>query len=164
MTDRQKTEFEKAEKLSDMLGIAIDEMRGLNRFRFYPEARRWFTYLGSTLYENARCHVCLAGAVIAGGVERGEWESDFSRHNRIHPLDFENEIQRKFLAIDSLRAGFIERAFNQICRPFPKDFDGDEKLPRRVDIKNHDFESWVEADQFLVEMDKVKNMLIAAGE
>ena len=151
-------EFLEASKLSDILRIAINDMRSLDRDKFEPDSAKWCSPEMTDSGELDKCLVCLAGAVIAVGVSNGVLGGGLPVSEKFLPAHFDLKTQQKLLALDWLRAGLVGDAFRSVKRPVPN------TLPWQVRIENMYFDTWEQADKFLEEMELLQAMLHNAGE
>ena len=101
------------EKLSDLIRLAVKDARRLNPDRYWPNASIYHQRLVYTRWDpdvygppplpNA-CHVCVAGAVIAGTLKVS---SDELRS----PEDFESAWSGSLYALDYIRSGDYLHAY-----------------------------------------------------
>ena len=101
------------EKLSDLIRMAIADGRKLHQERsndYYPNYGIYHSYIAYDRYESDKegpfdiCHICLAGAVMAGTLQV-PWESVSIR--RMSP-----PWHSALLALDNVREGRYRQAIN----------------------------------------------------
>ena len=101
------------EKLSDLIRLAIADGRKLHQERsndYYPNYGIYHSYIAYNDYESNQegpfdiCHICLAGAVMAGTLQV-PWESVSIRH--MSPPWY-----RALKVLDNVREGEYRRAIN----------------------------------------------------
>ena len=103
------------EKLSDLIRLAVKDARRLNPDEYWPNAdlyhKRchidtdlWAQEIYGPLPPPNACHVCVAGAVIAGTLK-------MSPDEPWRPVDFENAWSGSLSALDSIRQGLYHRAY-----------------------------------------------------
>jgi len=86
--------------LSDLIDVAIADLKKCEKSKHYKiDMRDWHM---SDI--DAICSVCLAGSVMAQ-------TCNVSRMGNHEPYEFGEDIERKLLALDEIRAGCIYDAF-----------------------------------------------------
>lgn len=116
-------------KLSDLLDIAIDDLIAVERQKktYVVNMAVYHRAPGPDNLSSNRCEVCFAGAVMAKTLECDPTKTlntqDFGSHNEVR-LD----------ALDKLRVGYIDDAFESIgsVRPFG--------LADRVDVVAYSYD------------------------
>ena len=157
-------EFAKINVLSDLLQVAIDDYKKLDRDDYVPDS---FVYHGKILDLHSsfskddvgKCHVCFAGAVIAGTI--GEGLDTF-----ICPVNYDTDTHSRLLALDLARAGQFHEAWMHInrvseCPGYVDDLLS--KVSDKYDSRWSMFEGWEDGDKFVEEMDKVVDELKSVG-
>ncbi len=124
------------EKLSDCLIEAIDDLQASVLDGIAIAMHDWHvrgTDLqiirnGEIVNSSRKCAVCLAGAKMRGmGVPDGV---------TCTPSDFDNATRDKFYALDALRLGLIEAAFEYMGREKPASLPNDVKPIVQYDAEN----------------------------
>lgn len=102
------------ELLPDIVDDAVDDAELLEKDPRYKLAMTiWHEPAGRKLAtEYNFCYVCLAGATIARRLGVSAIES-------VQPSSFETEIYHKLLAIDMVRVGELDRAYNALGQAIP---------------------------------------------
>ena len=147
-------------KLSDLIRLAVSDGRKLDRKVFYPHSVTWFRM--ETGPEGGRdlCHVCLAGAVLAGTLQqppRKDWE--YLSDGPIVPWMKMDHWGFALRALDFVREGAYPEAVEEM--PAGRHLDEKEKdeLYRFVDMPQGGyFEGWGEFDKHL------DSLLVIAGQ
>ena len=134
--------------MSGLIEIAIADARSLNPFLYRPICRQWHT---KPL--DGPCEICLAGSVIAGTFKT-------PANNNRYPWYFEPDTESKFCAIDSMRCGCWERAFNLVYGFGPIPAIG--KRLYELDKPAHvEFNGW---DEFHAHLDSLEELLPSLRE
>lgn len=141
--------------LSDILSIALTDMESLDIGQWEFDAHDWHF----PDEEDGKCHVCLAGAVIAGTIGIGP--SEFACPRLLGPWDVTLEV------IDDARCGRYVDAYrslghyNSILRELGPDrtFDFFQDLSgiRKPDFR--EFEGIEEAERFIDSMWEIQEEL-----
>ena len=118
-------EFGKLEKPSELLRVVLDDYKSIDRDLYYPYAGRFHEAEGWDYPPRwkGKCIVCDAGMVMAGTLG-GNPNSD------IYPRDYDEEIEARLDAIDSLRNGELVDALHLLS--FGSDPTEDDELPDDV--------------------------------
>ena len=147
---------------SDLIDLAVSDFRSLDRDRYIPNSSIYHTRDRTT----SLCHVCLAGAVIAGTLgipqEKRATPSDLTTEGRISFNDF-----KRLMALDAARAARWRTMFNTLG------MDPD-RLPERDQViiqlqdqteRNaaHTFLGWPELHTHLEHMQNCSRILRKAG-
>ena len=92
----QEIETKLPDKLSALVTMAFEDSDKLDRALYEPMSERWHDFNSET----NRCEVCLAGMVMAGGLE-----ADRARtiSPSLSPLDFNNATSEKLNALELFR-------------------------------------------------------------
>ena len=132
------------ETLSGLLNLAINSMRTLDREAYLADWGEWHLPR-----DDGFCHVCFAGAVMAL-----YHEPDKS----IIPSDRDTWMKNRLNALDEMRMGYVGSAAETIGidRELPVELE-------EVMVLNEYFRSWGEADEFLGEMEWLRDKLIKEG-
>jgi len=138
-------------KPSELLKLAINDMRELDRSIYDPFSFSWHVPIYDDDYQFKHCRVCLAGAVLAYSLQVDCQENAGSYSNG-------GENFHQLQALENLRQGKIGQALDFLGMNHTK-----YELPDRVDVKHSMFSSWEQADFFLVEMDHLVDLLENAG-
>ena len=96
-------EFAQLDKPSELLQVAIQDIKSLDREVYMPDAFNFHNPTRLTTGENGlgnRCLVCDAGAVIAGTLNG-------TPSANLFPGKYEPAIEARLCAIDSLRRGSV---------------------------------------------------------
>ena len=139
---------------SILLRVAIADARALDHKRYLPDSGAWHRLDPAT----GRCHVCLAGACIAGTLAVAPG-CEYSAH------DFESSATRLGLyALDYLRRGHLEDALLALRRPGRSEaiarIDG--AIVRAVGASSR-FGSWIDFNGHLARLDKLADELERVG-
>lgn len=149
------------EKLSDLIDLAIEDARSLNRTVYQPNYTVWH------MAEPEYCNVCLAGAMLAGTL--GE-PSDMTTAPEHYSDDWNNAL----VALDSVRNGLYFEALIDLgveddgyadAAQVPNDVEDarlafNSALPQPVE---EDFHSWEQFDQHLASLEAVADALRQRG-
>lgn len=89
-------------KMSDLILVAIRDLSKVEKMKGYKIDMGWAWHEPIATRRGSRCSVCLAGACMVGlGVPK---------NREVHPYSFNEKLERKFNAIDSLRVGSVSSA------------------------------------------------------
>ncbi|MCY4431131.1 MAG: hypothetical protein OXC11_12170 [Rhodospirillales bacterium] len=159
-------------KLSELVTLAVNDARGLDRTVYVPRYNEWhgrrYVFDGDDhrLIQEAKCAVCLAGAVIAGrelaGIQQTICPSDVADSYGDYRL------YRRLMALDSVRLGNFYAAAQQMIdsrnEPIALDCRLAEAL-RAIDAPPAaTFDTWSEFEQHLTDLEqRVIPALEAAG-
>ena len=141
--------FEKATKLSQILAIALHDLKKVER------NKKFVVDMGTWYYptETKTCEVCLAGAVMVGRYGKfveawgvGVSPEKFSKHD---------DATHKFYALDSLRCGYLAAALSHMGVN-PKEYVGDGVEPIRTVAEYHDDKNqwWADMRKLLADLKK----------
>ena len=136
-------------KLSELLGLGISSMRGLDRRLYQADHSQWYLPAEDEDGEEV-CFVCLAGAVMARVFDPGGPDEP-----RYHDYEWE----ACFHALDEIRRGNLVRAAEQM--KISADTIPDQL--RHVYVLKREFEDWDDADIFLGEMEILRDELKKEG-
>ena len=100
------------DKLSDLLEIALDDLELVEADPHYAVNMNQWHNISSV---NGICHVCLAGAVMAGTLR-----ADPGQHTM--PIDYPRDVRRKLLTLDAFAMGDIHMGFRDSSIPPDPDF------------------------------------------
>ena len=103
------TPFEKIDTLHGLLRVALDDAQKIDRDVYLPRGLEWHHP-----HSFKQCNVCLAGFVMAGHLQASQKIS-------LSPCRYQQQTERRLLAIDALRCGKIETAFRNLhglAKPF----------------------------------------------
>ena len=106
------TPFDEIDTLHGLLRVALDDARKINRDVYLPTSLEWHA---RQTYPAQQCRICLAGYVMVEHLQVRPWERRF-------PGYFDRKTHDRLLAIDALRLGGIETAWDCLQKkgePFP---------------------------------------------
>jgi hypothetical protein len=91
------------DKLSDLLELAIDDCRKIKKLKSYKLDMYNFHFMK----RDKKCHVCMAGAVMACGLKAKRTQSYM-------PDDFDDDTCSKLEAINEMRVGDFSSASSRL--------------------------------------------------
>ena len=141
---------------SELIRLAIRDMKGLDREKYWPEHGMWHTPVdhdwatnwrafGKRQPQGVECLVCLAGAVIAGSLNGNPGMN-------LAPSKCSDDQALKLLALDDFRQGDFWCGVQRLTGPVAKAHE--EALADMPGPVYQDFRSWEEADRFLGELEQ----------
>ena len=136
-------QFELPDTMAGLLETAINDARGLDRYRYMPDSDQWH----NTTIRNS-CEVCLAGSVISQSF-RIPPDRDCTPHM------FSELTMRKLEALDSMRSGDWWHAFVCVYNHYPNRFVESQILALKLP-KQSDFQGW---DEFEAHMSSLQDFL-----
>lgn len=152
------------DKLSELLNLAIEDAKNLDREKYIPLCSEWHLYL-SPVYRGVfppdTCLVCLAGVVLAGTMRRERTKTVILGKESC-------EISEKLNALDDMR----EERFTDAIKAFgvhPTDQVLYELKCLRDDLNKTDgewypeFKGWAEFEFTLERMEKYARVLDKCG-
>ncbi|MCY4431132.1 MAG: hypothetical protein OXC11_12175 [Rhodospirillales bacterium] len=159
------------ERLSELVKLAVDDARKLDRDAYWPDAGRWHEPKPKDrTYNEMVCHVCLGGAVIAGRGLADDYEDvtpgmvaakgsrgDMARNDSIY---------NRLVALDSVRQGLYHSAARWMQEDTSIALDSrlDNALNRIREPRHAKFRNWDEFGRFLDDLEsRVIPALRAAG-
>ena len=157
MKNMTREEFVKIDTLSDLLEVAIEDMRAIDRNQYMPNFAIYFTHNDAT----KMCHVCAAGAVMVNSLGN-EVEAEIIGLEEAYG----KEVCNRLIAIDALRENHFHKAWCRIHGHFPSEYIDEllvkinEKCPRKG---TSCFVGWDEADDFIEHSERVIDELRAVG-
>ncbi len=119
------------EKLSDLIDLALADLRKVEKDdRYAVDMATWHEPPGASLDEEAtRCHVCFAGAVMAGTL--GTMPNVVVLPSDFTSMGDDPHTARRLLALDSVRNGFVEDALRELgAYSLPSDVEDHVDVPR----------------------------------
>ena len=131
------------EKLSDLIRLAIADGRKLYQERageYYPDAYVFHEVGYDSQQDKKVCHVCLAGAVMAGTLHTDTRDS-------LIPSDFDKPWTKALYALDYVRLGLYDNALIALYGPGEYQFAVTQSPPVQ-----YRFEGW---DAFLDHLDNL---------
>ena len=142
------------DKPSELIKLAIEDMRSLDRTKYFPYYNDWHdantTYGTSTADTKTNCRCCLAGAVMAGTLNLAIEATAHPRLYRFCPEQI--STQEKLYAIDRARKhewgnvfGRLKIDINSCTLQTLKD--------KMIESKYFRFRDWATADLFLADME-----------
>ncbi len=116
-------------KPSQLIKLALTDLETVEKNpRYEIDMERWhepwIERMDSDGHREYICHVCLAGAVLAN-----TFKEDY--HKNFDPYHFSPEVKTKLIAIDYLRQGEIEDAFDRLQLELPQ------SMMRSIDIRDY---------------------------
>ena len=148
-------QFKLPDMMAGLLETAINDARGLDRYRYMPDSDHWYN-----TSNRSSCEVCLSGSVIARSF-RIPPDRDMA------PFMFSELTMRKLEALDSMRCGNWWHAFVCVYDHYPNRFVESQilalKMPQQSDFHGwDDFETHLSSLQgFLPQLraiDKTENL------
>ena len=142
------------DKPSELLRLAVDDARALDRTKYIPEYSTWHVYFFMELQGReleSHCQVCFAGAVMAGTLK-------VPRKTTMRLEYFPESTQTKLDALDFFRQGDPFHALATLgCLPKEEDIrmQLDKDLPQ---VNHNHFYDWVSFDKFL---EQIEGMIVA---
>ena len=136
------------EKLSDLIRLAIADGRKLYQERageYLPDAYMFHEFGYDSQQDKKVCHVCLAGAVMAGTLHADTRDS-------LKPIDFDTPWTKALHALDWVRQGLYDSALINLYGPGEYQFAVTQSAPVQ-----YRFQGW---DEFL---DHLDNLGFAVG-
>ena len=97
------------DKLSELVRLALHDFRTIDRTKFTPDSSCWLMKA-----DQRRCVGCLAGIVMLSMHDYSDLDFDFKSYDNVDLWKYDQDIQKKLLALDSFRAGDIEEAFDYL--------------------------------------------------
>lgn len=111
-------------KLSALIFVALKDLRKVERSPKYSIAMSQTWHDGTTIF--APCMVCFAGAVMAGTCK-------VPLNKYATPEYFPRDTNRKFMALDSIRLGYLQSALNRLDVELPKVFTNEVEIADYTD-------------------------------
>ena len=171
MNETHEPAPELPDQLSDLLELAVRDMRSLDRQRYFPNAYEWHVpmqFYGDGVPptdDGRRCACCLAGSVMAQTLKTPITENQCPYMYEMPEMD---GVTEKLTAIDSARMGDYRFAWDQLQDAVGRreELTKEQKdLLREINgpTSHQYFQSWEEADRFLERMDDHIQQLRSVG-
>lgn len=100
-----KEQFAQIEKPSELLRVALDDLRVVEKMPAYSINMETWHSPDSDSPPGSHCYVCIAGAVMVNTLNVGT-------NRAVLPMDFIDSISNKLYAINELRMGNIYQALH----------------------------------------------------
>lgn len=115
---KKKIDIAKIKKLSRLLSVALADLRKIERKTKTYKIDMYDWHCGVKYINQNKCHVCMAGAVIACELKANP------EHNLV-PECFNKNIAERLIAINELRTGDVSFACTRLNLPYTREFDRD---------------------------------------
>ena len=136
-------QFKLPDMMAGLLETAINDARGLDRYRYMPDSDHWYN-----TSNRSSCEVCLSGSVIARSFR-------IPPNRDCVPHMFSELTMRKLEALDSMRSGHWWHAFVCVYDHFPNRFVESQILALKVPQQS-DFQGW---DEFETHLSSLQDFL-----
>lgn len=113
MTKAKPKEVKLPTLLSDCITLALTDLEKVEKSRKYTVNMSVFHEPSGGEWHDKKCSVCFAGSVIANTLG-----ADISKS--LEPADFNKHNENRLYALDSLRMGWIDTAFEYLGKKKPE--------------------------------------------
>lgn len=140
------TEIKLPTKLSACVRLALEDLRAVEKAKKTYKIEMNRTYHSPNI-TTKQCIVCFAGAVMAKTM-------NLNPKQDLEPSDFNYHNRARLYALDHLREGNVESAFQEVGREFPYG------LAEHVVVEQYEYDPL----QFKADMKRIANLLEKLGE
>ena len=153
MTNETNTPNALPDKLSELIDVAIQDAKKLDRDKYTP-SYIYYYMPEEPYYDNASCYVCDAGAVMVGTLL-------VDKNSQADPSEFHVSTERKLDALDHARRGAYSMAVEQLgfCLTI-RQAQALDKIQRSPWME---YRTWEDFDKHLSHMKRVAGQLRAMG-
>ena len=160
--DQQKQQFCQINKLSELLAVALHDMKAVEKRKSLPLPNRWWYYpINVSGYKKPRYELCAASAVILNRLPL----TPLQRLHGASALDFPDPIRHRLYAINALQGAGLSSAYLSL---FTAQFGTKVRQPLQkpkelVHVGTPVVPYWANREDFYWDLEQLQMRLITAG-